>query len=200
MRLLNLGAGNVRPPPPFINLDTLHSELAPGTPERKQLDLESNYINHDIRSPLPFPDNYFSGLLCSHCLEHFDVLGGTALLKECLRVLESGGYIMVSVPDASYHRKVYSLDNKSNCLEIFGETIPESEPKQTFLEYALFFTVHLTVYCEDSLWAMLVNAGFRNDGIWKCSGEAGFNHAEITNLMHAQLNRRKFSLVMVATK
>lgn len=200
MQLLNLGCGAVRPPPPFINLDSLHSLLPVGSPERDQLNSEQNYVEHDLHNPLPFQEGQFGGVLLSHLLEHFDALSGTILLKDCHRVLEPGGIIMVSVPDASYHRKMFPNDNKKNCMKLFGEKMPDTESKQTFLEYALFFTDHRMIFTEDSLWATLVNAGFRNDGTWKMSAQENTSTNLVISMMHEQLNRRMFSLVMAATK
>lgn len=203
MILLNLGAGATRPGPPWVNLDSLWAALPEGTPERKQLASETNYVEFDLRGGgrWPFPANHFDGIFASHLLEHFDVLEGTKLLRNCLYSLTDNGLLMVSVPDASYHRSVYNLDNKTNAYKLFGETIPEAEPKQTFLEYALFFEDHRTVYTEDSLWAMLVNSGFKSENISRLdamkrdpSGNSAIYH------MHALLNRRMFSLVMVAIK
>lgn len=197
MQILNLGCGAVRPNPPFVNFDSLCQLLPSGTVERDQLNAESNYVEGDLRNPLPFASDYFDGILASHVLEHFDAISGTALLRECHRVLKTGGSLMVSVPDASYHRKVYAQDCKKNCLKLFGETIPESEPKQTFLEYALCFSDHRMVYAEDSLWAILVNSGFANNHVRKDTGHLN-NAQEAT--MHTQLNRQMFSLVIIATK
>lgn len=203
MTLLNLGAGATRPGPPWVNLDSLWSVLPEGSIERNQLSKEPNYVDFDLRGGgrWPFPANHFDGILASHLLEHFDVLEGTKLLKECLYSLNENGLLMVSVPDASYHRSVYPRDNKKNAYKLFGEIIPEAEVKQTFLEYALFFTDHRTVYTEDSLWAILVNAGFKNENISRLDaaqrdwpGDKPIHH------MHALLNRRMFSLVMVAIK
>ena len=205
MQLLNLGAGSQRPGPPWVNLDSLWSVLPEGSIERNQLSKEPNYVDFDLRGGgrWPFPANHFDGILASHLLEHFDVLEGTKLLKECLYSLNENGLLMVSVPDASYHRSVYPRDNKKNAYKLFGETIPEAEVKQTFLEYALFFTDHRAVYTEDSLWAMLVNAGLKPEGISRLDavtrpemppGDYPVHH------MHGLLNRRQFSLVMVAIK
>lgn len=203
MTLLNLGAGATRPGPPWINLDSLRTILHPGTPERAQLDREPNYVEYDLRGtgPWPFPANHFDGILASHLLEHFDVLEGTKLLKNCLNSLTENGLLMISVPDASYHRSVYDRDIRKNAYMLFGEPIPESSPQKTFLEYALFFMDHRTVYTEDSLWAMLVNAGFQSGNISRLDAkEQGWPGDKPLHHMHALLNRRMFSLVMVAIK
>lgn len=203
MTLLNLGCGAVRPGPPWVNLDSLWSVLAEGTPERQNLAKETNYVDFDLRGGgrWPFPANHFDGVLASHLLEHFDVLEGTKLLKECLYSLNDNGLLMISVPDASYFRVVYGADNKKNAFTLFGEPIPESNPSPTFLAYALFFIDHRTVYTEDSLWAMLVHAGFNPENISRLDaaerqpyGDKPIDH------MHSLLNRRMFSLVMVAIK
>lgn len=200
MILINIGAGAVRPGPPFINVDSLCQLLPPGTPEREALNLEMNYAEADLRNPLPFTSDYADGLMLSHVLEHFCAINGTNLLRECHRVLKPGGVVMVSVPDVSYHRQVYREDNKANALRLFGETIPASELKQTFLEYACFFTGHCHVYTEDSLWAMLVNGGFADVTVKRLDAKSYDGDNEPIRLMHQHLNRRMFSLVMTATK
>lgn len=203
MTLLNLGAGATRPGPPWVNLDSLRSVLPEGTPERDQLNRESNYVDYDLRGPdpWPFPANHFDGILASHLLEHFDVLEGTKLLKNCLNSLTENGLLMISVPDASYHRSVYDRDTRKNAYKLFGEPMPEHAPQQTFLEYALFFIDHRTVYTEDSLWAMLVNAGFKSENVSRLDAkERDWPGDKPLHHMHALLNRRMFSLVMVAIK
>lgn len=196
MQILNLGCGAVRPGEPFTNVDSLRQILHVGTPERAQLDSEPNYVEADLRDRLPFAHSQFNGVLASHVLEHFDAISGVSVLRECHRVLCPGGCLLVSVPDASYHRSVYPRDCKRNCMELFGEAMPQSEPKKTFLDYALFFSDHRMVFTEDSLWAILVQGGFqaiRRISAMECAGEK-----DSVMAMFPYLNRRKFSLVMVA--
>lgn len=49
---------------------------------------------------LPYPDNYFDGVILSEILEHIeeDVRG----LREVLRVLKPGGVVAITVPNANY--------------------------------------------------------------------------------------------------
>lgn len=202
MILLNLGAGATRPGPPWVNLDSLRSCLYPDTPERNQLDSEPNYVDYDMLSdkPWPFPENHFDGILASHVLEHFDTINGTRLLKACFNMLVENGVLMVSVPDASYHRKVYPQDTRKNAYKLFGENIPANEPKGTFLEYALFFDQHLAVYAEDSLWCMFIHAGFRPENVYRADPNIIENGDRPINYLHGLLNRRQFSLIMVGQK
>lgn len=56
------------------------------------------------------------------------------------------------------------------------------------------------VYCSDSLWAMLINAGF-SENIFRVDPiEHKESNRPCEHIMWEQLNRRMFSLVMVAIK
>src|SRR5687767_9443839 len=137
MILVNLGCGGARYPEPWINVDTLRDQLKPGTPERTNLDAEPNYIEADLRNPLPFADNSVDGILLQHVIEHFACHDAVKLLAECRRVLVVGGIVVVSVPDAEYFLRVLGDDTRENAVELFGE--PISEPQyERFFDYALF--------------------------------------------------------------
>jgi SAM-dependent methyltransferase len=58
-----------------------------------------NIFIHDVRKPLPFPNNSFSAIYASHLLEHLHLEEAKALLKECYRTLEPGGILRMVVPD-----------------------------------------------------------------------------------------------------
>ena len=91
MRLLNLCCGANRPQDEFWwNLDELHDYLAPGTPERTNLDAEPRYVDHNVLDYLPFPHNEFDGILASHCLEHWDCQQGVDVMRRCLNCLKPG--------------------------------------------------------------------------------------------------------------
>ena len=62
---------------------------------------------HDLRTPLPFPDNYADAIYCSHFLEHLDVKKADKFLSECLRCLKPGGVLRVVVPDFERMAKDY---------------------------------------------------------------------------------------------
>lgn len=56
---------------------------------------------------LPFPENQFSFAFSEHVFEHFRFDVACDLLRECHRVLDSGGVLRVVVPDADY--RTYEL-------------------------------------------------------------------------------------------
>jgi SAM-dependent methyltransferase len=92
LRFLNLGCGE-RFHPDWVNLD-LH--LA-GPAVRRW----------DLRDELPFADGFFDVVYHSHVLEHFHRAEGLRLLKQCHRVLRSGGTIRVAVPDLERIARLY---------------------------------------------------------------------------------------------
>lgn len=198
MKILNVGAGNMRLPPPFVNLDNLREQLAVGTPERYALDGEQNYVEHDITSgALPFGEGEFSGCALFHCLEHFDAPAGLNLLREILRVLEPGGKILVSVPNASYFRSVYPDDRNENWPRLFDVSDPPN-PIPTWFEAALWFDQHKVILTEDAVWAYLTRAGFSD--VKRLDPFVFIEDDSVMQTMHRELNRRIFSLVMGATK
>lgn len=200
MRILNIGCGFVRPQhPPFINIDTLRSQLPEGQEARIRLNQETNYVDHDIINPLPFPDNETDGVFASHTLEHFDAQTAVRILSDCRRALKPGGVVCMSVPNAGYFRSVFPQDNKENCRRLFGEPIPAAEPKSTFLEYALFFSDHKQVFTEDSLWCTFVAAGFNYLSV-SISNPAGWHACQIRKHFLPLANRFEFSIFMEATK
>ena len=84
MTKLNFGCGS-RIAKGWINID-----FHPASPEVQQVNLLSR---------LPFPDNYFDVVYSSHTLEHFSRDVGERILRECFRVMKSGGIIRIVVPD-----------------------------------------------------------------------------------------------------
>lgn len=99
-RLLNLGCGN-RFHPAWVNVD-----LAPVAP---------SVLRHDLCQPLPFGDQAFVAVYHSHVLEHLPREKALPFLRECHRVLESGGILRVAVPDLEAVATLY-LENLRGAL------------------------------------------------------------------------------------
>ena len=68
----------------------LNTDVTPELPEVSYL---------DATRPFPFADNTFDYIACEHMIEHVPYAGGTAMLRECLRVLKPGGKIRLATPD-----------------------------------------------------------------------------------------------------
>lgn len=198
MKLLNLGCGGTRPKAKWwVNLDSLHAQLPPGDPARDALDREKNYVNFDVSSePLPFLDCTFDGVLASHFFEHFDAQEGLRIMRECVRVLQPGGMLLVSVPDAEYFRAVHADDRNENWPRLFGVTDPHN-PIPTFFQAALWFEQHKVILTENALWAYFQAAGLTGIVRWI---QVGWSEQESVAEMSRQLNRLEFSLLMSGIK
>ena len=73
----------------------------------------------DATKPFIFKDNQFYYIFSEHMIEHISYQHGMQMLKECYRVLKSGGKLRVSTPDLSFLINLY----RSNKYEIQNEYI-----------------------------------------------------------------------------
>lgn len=189
MKYLNLGCGYPRlAGDEWVNVDTLLSQLRDETPEKYNLLAEKNYVEHDILTPLPFESGYFDGILASHVFEHFDCQQSLVIMLECKRVLRTGGVLVVSVPNASYFRRVHHEDTVRNWPRLFDVT-DDANTIPTFFEAALWFDQHKAILTEDALWCYFERAGLQ-------VADIGIAPPEIIS----KLNRRIFSLEMAGQK
>lgn len=91
-RLLNFGCGSTHHPE-WVNLDAWASDPA--------------VISCDVRRGFPFEESGFDAVYGSHVLEHLDRVAAARLLRECYRVLKSGGLVRLAVPDLEVIAKLY---------------------------------------------------------------------------------------------
>ena len=83
---LNIGCGPNRKPG-WVNID-----LSP--------DVDSPL---DMREPMPFPDNSVAIVYSEHFFEHLDYPNpAKQFLKECHRILKTGGTFSIAVPDTEW--------------------------------------------------------------------------------------------------
>ena len=115
--LINLACGKTFDPR-WINLDQYTSS------EKVQ--------THDLRTPLPFPNNFADAIYCSHFFEHLDIEMADKFLSECLRCLKPGGILRIVVPDFERMAKDY--------LEILGklETGEERNIEHAWMHLEIF--------------------------------------------------------------
>ena len=83
VRKLQLGAGGNDPG------DWLNTDIEPNR----------NEVYLDATGRYPFPDGSFQYILSEHVIEHVPWEEGLAMLKECHRVLASGGQIRIVTPN-----------------------------------------------------------------------------------------------------
>lgn len=198
MKLLNVGCGGQRPQNKiWWNLDNLRTQLNEGTPERTNLDKEPRYVECDLSvQSIPFPDETFDGITLVHVIEHFTCHEAVDVLIKCRRVLKPGGLLLASVPDANYFLDVYEQDTKERAVELFGEPIHDAGHEK-FFSYALFRHDHKQILTADSLECLLRRSGF--DIVREFSVSYAMTDERMLDL-YKVLNRRKFSVEMIAVK
>lgn len=141
---INLGCGAIKFEEPWINVDIDRSA-----------DLRWN-----LTWPLPLDDSSCMLIYSEHVLEHFSPEEGSALLKECYRLLVPGGILRVAMPCLNrLARKYLSADWKEQeWLEW-----PPYESIQTpaeMLNVALRSWGHQWLYDREELSRRLRDAGF----------------------------------------
>lgn len=188
MKLLNLGCGATRPKHEnWVNIDNLHAVFPdPTVPERIQFDGEPNYVNADLKDGLPFADGEVDGIVASHILEHLTCQEALKLIRECHRVLRTGGVLRISLPCP---KKFYEL-TLANCQD-WGE--PNGTPEKSFMEFALFFNEHIQLIDINSLNCLLWVSGFKT-----CT-EMPYKKSQLDPLASLD-NRPIFSLFAEAVK
>lgn len=116
------------------------------------------FINMDIRQKLNFNDNSIDLIYSSHMLEHLTADEGFFFLRECHRILRSGGVVRIAVPDADKLIKYY----QSNQLSMFDE-INDGCSTSNFESaklWSLLFEGHRIAYDFAGLKSVGENAGF----------------------------------------
>jgi len=56
-------------------------------------------LKHDLRLPLPFPDNSVDWMQALNIVEHFSRREWDVIRKDWYRVLKYGGYLWIKIPD-----------------------------------------------------------------------------------------------------
>jgi predicted SAM-dependent methyltransferase len=95
--LVNLGCG-YRPLPGWVNLDMARGPAVD--------------VVWDLGRGLPFQPDSCSAIFSEHVIEHLPKSQGEHLLRECYRVLQSGGVLRMSTPDAGRFLRSYAGDRE----------------------------------------------------------------------------------------
>ena len=145
---LDLGCGPIKRPG-FVGIDlSLHAD-----------------IQWDIRWGLPFNDNSVIEIRSDHFLEHLELPLVVKVLRECQRVLVSGGTLDFTVPHLDPYLDAYSRRD----FDFLQEKIFDVPPRQEYLYNTCFDRIawllhrageHKSLFDRDSIVAKLRVAGF----------------------------------------
>lgn len=154
---------------------------------------DEDRIVWDLRNGLPFPDASCSAIFSEHLIEHISRPDAIGLLRECYRVLEPGGVVRMSTPDAEKYLRSYVGDGD------FLQEIMNQRPAETKLDCINRMMreggLHLWVYDGESLIALFREAGFEAACVRDFS-ESG--HPKMAGLDHPE--RRRESLYVEAER
>lgn len=142
---VNLGCGE-RLLPAWINLDSF---AFPGV-----------QVVWDLRRGIPFPDGSCSALLLEHVIEHLPREAAKSLLSQCIRVLEPGGALRISTPDAERYLRSYTGDRRF--LLDTPLDAPADTPMDRINHIMRWHGGHLWLYDADSLGLLAREAGFEH--------------------------------------
>jgi predicted SAM-dependent methyltransferase len=142
---INIGCGS-RPLPDWVNLDAARGD---------KID-----VVWDLRRGLPFPDESCAAIFGEHVIEHIPKADAKRLLRECHRVLQPGGVVRLSTPDAGRFLRAYVSDRQFLADPRFAEPADTSMDRVNMMmrEYGQ----HLWVYDIESICLVLKKAGFRS--------------------------------------
>jgi predicted SAM-dependent methyltransferase len=140
---VNLGCG-YRPVKGWINVDRARG------PEVE--------VVWDLTTGLPFPDSSCTAIFSEHVIEHVTKEDAAKLICECYRVLQDGGVLRLSTPDAELFLRSYTGDQKFLAQPEFSQAIETPIDRINYMmrEYGQ----HLWSYDEELLTLMLKRAGF----------------------------------------
>jgi predicted SAM-dependent methyltransferase len=112
----------------------------------------------DLRRGLPFADESCAVIFSEHVIEHLSKEDAEKLLGECCRVLQRGGVLRLSTPDAGRYLRSYAGDREFLRHPSFPQEVetPLDRVNMMMREGGQ----HLWVYDAESLLLLLRRAGF----------------------------------------
>ena len=170
MKMLNLGCGS-RVVANWTNIDyALGARIAKlplfAAVNRRfrifQLDWNPAIEIHDLRNPLPYPDDSVDIIYTSHTLEHFTKADGRFIILECRRVLKPAGLLRIVVPDLAAFVQGY-LDGHLRATDFVQKlgVLYEQRGNRFKRRFSMFLqSPHKCMYDSPTLVELLRECGF----------------------------------------
>ncbi|MBL4671959.1 MAG: methyltransferase domain-containing protein, partial [Arenicella sp.] len=119
----------------------------------------------DIIKGLPIPDNSCKGVYCSHILEHLTLDDFRQAITNTHKILQSGGYFRLVLPDLGYSIKKYINDSSDDAAFVFLKETSLGREKRNrgligFVQEWLGNSQHLWMWDYKSIAQELEDAGF----------------------------------------
>jgi len=143
----------------------------------------------DLRRGLPFRDRSCTAIFGEHVIEHIPKDGAEFLLRECHRVLQPGGVVRLSTPDAGKFLRAYV--NHQEFLNDSRFPDPADTPMDRVNMMMREFGQHLWVYDIESICLALKKAGFTS------TREQTFGESAHPRMQDIDLEERAFESLYV---
>jgi predicted SAM-dependent methyltransferase len=143
----------------------------------------------DLRQGLPFADQSCAVLFGEHVIEHVPKDAAESLLRECHRVLQPGGVLRLSTPDAGRYLRSYAGDGEF--LRHPSFSTPMETPLDRINHMMREDGQHLWVYDAESLLLLLRKAGFA------AASEKKFGESADPRMQHIDSEGRAFESLYV---
>lgn len=129
-----------------LNIDICDNQKVDNVYHKEQIKLAGYVAKVDIIAPgdnLPFKDSVWDFVLTSHVLEHF--FNPIKALKEWERVVKSGGYICLIVPDK---RKIFDSNRSRTTLTELIQRQSENPPDDDDRHYNVWILEDILELCK----------------------------------------------------
>lgn len=131
-----------------------------------------------LTGKLPFREGTIDGIYASHVLEHLHHADALRFLRECLRILKTGGILRLVLPDLEHLAKTYLRSADADAAMQFNQALlfrPLEAPSSPLhrLQLALAdFHSHKFMYDQKLLAGILRETGFRQVERKECHDSA----------------------------
>jgi predicted SAM-dependent methyltransferase len=117
----------------------------------------------DATKPFRLQDSSFDFVFSEHMIEHISYFDAMSMLRECHRVLRSGGRIRISTPDLTFLVNLLADEKQKNYIKWAATNNRVPYAIDTFVINNFFRDWgHQFIYDEKTLRAALRDAGFTN--------------------------------------
>jgi len=156
-RYLRIGSGR------HTGRDWLSTDLIP---------VRLRVVYMDATEPFPLPSQSFDAVHCEHVIEHVTYEAGMTMLRECHRVLRTGGVLRIATPDLALVARLITSGASDPRLRDYvewssagyGTDAERRDPANPAFAANRLVRAwgHTFIYDEPTLAAALRDAGFRD--------------------------------------
>jgi|SRR6266496_350777 len=162
--LLHMGCGD-QLKDGWVNIDLNLNGTVPELPANRLP--QTQIILYDLRSgTLPLDDDSCKLIYSSHFFEHLEYDDGVRLMRDCHRVLQSGGIFRAALPDFPGMFRGYIEGNEKrfdaySIFDVFPNRPSETVTLVDHVNYGVYqFGEHKCIYDQEKICRLLRHVGF----------------------------------------